>query len=178
MLLRRQSQVAESSRRYLLRIPDEMHLGSFPLLELLLSQGIPARNSRWLLYLLVFTPWDPDRCVVVELFPIKSVIVTRSSCAEKLQIVVSPRSYFLRTKLGWSCQHLLEVYCHRKLPRGAVAVLSVSLCWYFLRLPTAADLISYPLFELFLSQKAPARNSRRLLCLLVSTSWDTQPGWS
>ena len=155
-----------------------MHLGSFPRLELLLSQGIPARNSRRLLYLLVFTPWDPDRCVVVELFPIKSVIVTRSSCAEKLQIVVSPRSYFLRTKLGWSCQHLLEVYCHRKLPRGAVAVLSVSLCWYFLRLPTAADLISYPLFELFLSQKAPARNSRRLLCLLVSTSWDTQPGWS
>ena len=46
----------------------------------------------------------------------------------------------------------------------------------FLRLPTAVDLGSYPLFKLLLSQEAPARSSRRFLYLLVNTSSDSNRG--
>ena len=153
--------------------PTGVELGSYPLSKLLLSQEAPARSSCRLLHLLVKTFWDPNLGGVGRLSPIKAVVVTRSSCAEQSQVVVSPRQYFLRAQPGWSWAAIpyKSCCCRKKLLRGAVAGF-VSPCQYFLRLPTGVELGSYPLLKPLLSQEAPAWSSCWFLYLLVNTSWD------
>ena len=56
----------QSCRRFfsssiLLETPNRVELGSYPLLDLFLSQEAPARSIRRFLYLLVNTSWDPNR---------------------------------------------------------------------------------------------------------------------
>ena len=60
-----------------------MDLGSYHLLEMLLSQENPVRSSRSLLYFLDFTSWDHNWVGVVQLSPNRAIIVTSSSCAEQ-----------------------------------------------------------------------------------------------
>ena len=54
-----QSQIVFSPCRWFVRLPTGTELGSYPLLELLLSREIPVQSRCRLLYLLVFTSWDP-----------------------------------------------------------------------------------------------------------------------
>ena len=151
-----------------------MQLGSFSLLELLLSQEFPARNSRRLLYLLGFTSWDPNRCVVVELFSIKSVIVTRSSCAEKLQIVLSPRSYFLRTNWREVSAPIRTVLSQEAAAGSSRSFFCVSLLILF-ETPNRGGFGQLSPIRAVFVTRISERSICRFLCLLFNFPWDPQP---
>ena len=95
-----QPQVSVFPHRYFMKIPTGVVLRSYPLLELLVSEEVPARCIRRLLYLLVFTSRDPNLGGIVQLSPIRAVIATRSTCVEQSQVFVSLRQYFLRPPTG------------------------------------------------------------------------------
>ena len=110
-------------------------LGSYHLLDLLLTQEAPVWPNHRLLYLLVFTSWDPNWGRVGQLF--------------------SFRPFF----------------CHQKLVRGSVPSCYIS--WLLLiDTPVGVGWGRYHLLELLLTQEAPAWSSRRLLYILVFTSWE------
>ena len=97
----------------------------------------------------------------MELFPIKSVIVTRSSWAEKLQIVVSPRSYFLRTKLGWSLSAPIRSVLSQKAATGSSrSFICVSLL-ILLETPNSGgfDKLS-PIWAVFVTKSSCAEQSQ------------------
>ena len=97
-----QSQVFMPPRQYFLRLSTSMELSSYPPLEVLLSQEAPARRSCRFLCLLVDIYWDSQLQWNWQLSPIRGVIVSRNSCTEQLQIVVSFHQYFSRLPTGWS----------------------------------------------------------------------------
>ena len=84
--------------QYFLRLPTRVELGSYPLLNPLLSQEIPARSSRRFLYLLVHTSCDPNRGGFGQQSPIKAVVIARSSCEEQSQV------FFLLVNTSWDSQ--------------------------------------------------------------------------
>ena len=98
----------------------------------------------------------------------RAVIGTGISCAEQSQVVKSSGLYFMRPQQGCNCVAISFYSCFvTRSCWGSSCRFSVSLCWYFLRLPTAADMGSYPLLGQLLSWEAPAWSSRTLLYLLV-----------
>ena len=76
--------------------PTGMELGSYSLLDFLLSQEARARISHRLLHLHFVTSWGSNRGGVWQLSPIRADMDTRSSCVAQSQVVVSPRHFFLR----------------------------------------------------------------------------------
>ena len=90
----KQLKVFVSLFQHFLRLPLGAELRSYPLLELLLSEEVPARCSR---RFFVFSPilletlnWDG----VGQLSPIRAVIVIRSFCHVAVLIIVSLFQYF------------------------------------------------------------------------------------
>ena len=187
-----QSQVFVSSRQYFLRHSTAMELGSYPLLELLLSKEGPARSSCMFLSPSQYFMRLWTEVGVGQLSSIRAVIVARNFCAEQSQVFVSPRQYFLRlsTAMELSSYPLLELLLSKEGParsscmflspsqyfmrlwievgvgqlssiRGVFVTRSscaersqvfVSRRQYFLRNSTARELGSYPLLELLFSK--------------------------
>ena len=144
-----------------------MELGSYPQLELLLSQKIPGRSSGRLLYLLVFTSWDPPTEMALFSYPRVELLLSQEASARNShrflcllvntsrQGQLSPTRVVIVTRS--SCKEQLQVF--------------VSPRQYFLRLSPAMELGKYPPLEMFLSKEAPAWRSHRFLYFLVNTSW-------
>ena len=116
----------------------------------------------------------PNRGCVVQLSPIRAVIVARSFCAEQSQVFVSPRQYLLKlsTAMELGSYTLLDLLLSKECPArsGCRFLCLIITTWWHYRL--GEELGSYLLLEVLLSQEAPARSNCSFLCLLVDTYWD------
>ena len=93
-------------------------LGSYHLLDLLLTQEAPVWPNHRLLYLLVFTSWDPNWGRVGQLFSFRPFF-----CHEKLvrgSVSSGYISWLLPIEtpvgVGWGRYHLLELLLTQEAP--------------------------------------------------------------
>ena len=122
---------------------------------------------------------NPKRDGNGQLSTFRDVIVPRTSCSEPSQVVVSPRLYFFRPQLGWSCQISPTRVVIVKWSSGAEQpILVISPRQYFMSSLLGWIWAVISSQELLMSKEAPAQSSRRLLNFLVVTSWDSQTNWS
>ena len=154
-----------------------MKLSSYPLFELLLSQQILALSGRRMLYLLVFTSWNPNRCGVVQPPNNRADFVKKRFCAEQSHVFFYSSSKLLDNPKWGGIELLSPTRADIVTRRSCAEQLLVfeSPRQYFLRLPTGVDLGSYPLIELLMSQEAPAQSNR--IFFVSSSELFGSPKW-